>query len=124
MVWLNELTNFNGSLKMIDAVLHRASGTIANMSSMAAQRPLTRLVAYAATKAAIDNFTRRLAIELAKKYGPSLRVNAIAPGFFVGEQNRDFLLKPDGSYTPMGRFGEAEELMARLSGCAARRLDL
>ncbi len=77
---------------------------------------------YSAAKAGIDNFTRWLAVELAQKYGAGLRVNAIAPGFFIGEQNRDLLLNPDGSlsdrgqkiieHTPAGRFGEPEELLS------------
>lgn len=79
------------------------------------------MVGYAAAKAALDNFTRWLAVEFAQKCGPGLRVNAIAPGFFLGEQNRDLLLDDDGSlsergqqiiaHTPMGRFGEPEELV-------------
>lgn len=97
------------------------SGAIINISSMAAQKTLTRVLGYGNAKAAIDNFTRWLAVELAQKYGEELRVNAIAPGFFIGEQNRGFLLNPDGSntargqsildHTPMGRYGEPEELV-------------
>lgn len=103
-----------------ELMMQRGSGSIINISSMAAQKPLTRVVGYAAAKAAIDNLTRWLAVDLAQKYGEGLRVNAIAPGFFVGEQNRALLLNEDGSltergqqivnHTPMGRFGEADEL--------------
>jgi NAD(P)-dependent dehydrogenase (short-subunit alcohol dehydrogenase family) len=91
---------------------------------MAAQRALTRVVAYGAAKAAIDNVTRWLAVELAQKYGEGLRVNAIAPGFFIGEQNRGLLVNPDGSltvrgqaildHTPAGRFGEPADLLGAL----------
>lgn len=99
----------------------RGSGAIINISSMAASRAITRVLGYGAAKAAIDNVTKWLAVELATKYGPGLRVNAIAPGFFIGEQNRALLLNPDDSltargqliidHTPMGRFGEPEELV-------------
>ncbi len=96
------------------------SGIIINISSASAQRPLSRVVGYSASKAAIDNFTKWMAVELAGKYGEGIRVNAIAPGFFIGEQNRALLLSPEGDltprgvkiieHTPMGRFGIPEDL--------------
>ncbi len=91
-------------------------GSIVNISSLAAHRALTRVVGYGAAKAAVENLTRWLAVELA----PSVRVNAIAPGFFLGEQNRALLLDETGALTargerivaatPAGRFGEPDEL--------------
>jgi NAD(P)-dependent dehydrogenase (short-subunit alcohol dehydrogenase family) len=103
------------------AMAERGEGAILNISSMAAQRPLTRIVGYASAKAGIDNFTRWLAVHLAKEYSPKLRVNALAPGFFLTEQNR-YLLTDEKSgqptergksilqHTPMARFGSAEDL--------------
>ncbi len=95
-------------------------GAIINFSSMAAFRPLTRVCGYAAAKAGISNFTQYMAHETARKFGEGIRVNAIAPGFFITEQNRSLLTNPDGTYTergqdvirqtPFGRMGEPEEL--------------
>ena len=97
------------------------SGSIINISSMTAQQPFTRVVGYGASKAGIDNFTKWLAVEMNAKFGNGIRVNAIAPGVFVGKQNRSLLINEDQSYTsrgntiiehtPMKRFGEPEELV-------------
>lgn len=98
----------------------QGKGSIINFSSMAAFRPITRVCGYAAAKAGISNFTAFMATECAKKFGEGIRVNAIAPGFFITEQNRTLLTNPDGSYTqrgndvihqtPFGRMGDPEEL--------------
>jgi NAD(P)-dependent dehydrogenase (short-subunit alcohol dehydrogenase family) len=110
--------NFNGTVlpcQVFGAAM--TSGSIVNVSSLAAHRALTRVVGYGAAKAAVENLTRWLAVELAPN---GVRVNAIAPGFFIGEQNRALLLDESGALTergerivaatPAGRFGEPDEL--------------
>jgi NAD(P)-dependent dehydrogenase (short-subunit alcohol dehydrogenase family) len=121
--------NFRGTLLPCQifgrGMAERGQGCIVNISSMAAIRPMTRVVAYAAAKAAIVNFNQWLAVLMARDYSPKIRVNAIAPGFFLTEQNRYVMVdEKTGDYseraktiiahTPAGRLGEAEELVGTL----------
>jgi NAD(P)-dependent dehydrogenase (short-subunit alcohol dehydrogenase family) len=107
-----------------EAIVKSGGGSIVNVSSMGSTRALTRVGGYGAAKAAVENLTRWLAVELGRRHGDLVRVNTIAPGFFVGEQNRTLLLEADGTptergrkiiaHTPAGRFGEANELAGAL----------
>lgn len=120
VVDLNLFGSIIPSLVFGKAMTENKQGVIINISSMTAQSAITRVVGYSASKAAIDNYTKWLSVELASKFGDGMRVNAIAPGFFIGNQNRALLTNEDGSYTdrgntiiqntPMKRFGEADEL--------------
>ena len=95
--------NLNGavypSLVFGSAMAQQKSGNIINISSMTAINAITRVPGYSVAKAAISNFTMWLATEMAHKYGDGIRVNAIAPGFFIGNQNRAILINPDGTLT-------------------------
>jgi NAD(P)-dependent dehydrogenase (short-subunit alcohol dehydrogenase family) len=117
--------NLKGTLLPViifsEEMAKQKKGSIINISSITAQQAVTRVVGYSASKAAIDNLTKWLAVEMAHKYGEHVRVNAIAPGFFIGEQNRDLLVEKDGKLTtrgeqivkltPMKRFGNPDELV-------------
>lgn len=108
------------SLVFGEAMAERKRGCIINVSSMAAQMAMSGVLGYSVAKAGIDTFTKWMAVDLARRFGDGMRVNAIAPGFFITEQNRKVLVREDGSYTdrskavlaktPMGRFGRPEEI--------------
>jgi len=124
---LNEVLQLNLHGTLIPSFIfgevmgRQGSGSIVNISSMAARRALSGVLAYSIAKAGIDSLTRWLAADLARTYGDKVRVNAVAPGFIVTEQNRNVLVKPDGSYTdraraiiahtPMGRLGTPNEIV-------------
>lgn len=121
---LNLLGTVIPTIAFTKAMVKQEKGCIINISSMSAFLPLTRVVGYSASKAAINNFTQWMAVELANKHGNGIRVNAIAPGFFVAAQNRALLLNEDGSLTsrgetiisqtPMKKFGEPDDLISTL----------
>jgi NAD(P)-dependent dehydrogenase (short-subunit alcohol dehydrogenase family) len=128
MQWVFNL-NFTGTVLASQAfgkmMTEQGEGTIINISSMASFSPLTRVVAYSGAKAAVNNFTQWLAVYMATEHNPRIRVNAIAPGFLLAEQNR-FLLVDEKTgdltqrgqqiidHTPMGRFGEPKDLLGTL----------
>lgn len=124
VVDLNLFGTILPTMVFVPEMARLGKGCIVNFASESALRPLTRVVGYGTAKAAVVNYTKYMAAELAQKFGSGLRVNAIAPGFFITQQNRDLLLNADGSYTdransilthtPFGRFGEAEELFGTI----------
>jgi NAD(P)-dependent dehydrogenase (short-subunit alcohol dehydrogenase family) len=109
------------SLVFAEAMVKQGKGSIINMASLSTIRPLTRVGGYSAAKAAVQNHTQWMAVELATKHGEGVRVNSIAPGFLLTEQNRNLLINPDGSLsdraqkimakTPFKRFGQPDELL-------------
>ncbi|MEJ5308660.1 MAG: SDR family oxidoreductase [Anaerolineae bacterium] len=126
--WVFNL-NFIGSLLPSQVfgklMAEQKRGVILNISSMNAFRPLTRIPAYSGAKAAISNFTQWLAVHMNQEYSPDIRVNALAPGFFLTEQNRFLLTEKDTgeltargkaiiAHTPMGRFGVPEDLISTM----------
>jgi len=110
-------------------MVEKMQGSIINISSESAIRPLTRVVGYGSSKAAVTNFTKFLATEMATKFSEKIRVNAMAPGFFLTEQNRALMTNPDGTptprgqaivaHTPFGRLGEPDELFGTLHWLAS-----
>ncbi|HBL34845.1 MAG TPA: D-mannonate oxidoreductase [Porphyromonadaceae bacterium] len=124
VVDLNLMGTVIPTLVFSEYMVQQRQGNIVNISSASALRPLTRVAGYGAAKAAVSNFTKYLAGELALKFGENFRVNALCPGFFITEQNRALLTHPDGTYTdrgntiiahtPFKRFGEPAELLGTL----------
>ena len=122
---LNIVGTFLPCLVFGRGMAERGEGVILNISSMNAFRPLTRIPAYSAAKAGVSNFTQWLAVHMAQEYSVRIRVNAMAPGFFLTAQNRFLLteqltgeLTPRGQtiidHTPMGRFGDPEDLLGTM----------
>lgn len=121
---LNYMGTFLPTKTFLPLLKNAAKPSIINISSMAATRPMTRVMGYASAKAAVDNLTKWLSVEFSKKFGPHFRVNAVAPGFFLTDQNRQLLTEEDGSltsrgnqiieHTPMARFGNPEDLFGTI----------
>jgi len=121
-----DLNLFGTILPSLIFIQHIAGqkASIINISSMAARMAITRVLGYSMAKAGVDNFTRWMAVELANRYGDRIRINAIAPGFFITKQNKSLLTNGDGSFTergetvirntPFRRFGQPEELVGTL----------
>ncbi|MGZ3764780.1 MAG: SDR family oxidoreductase [Mucilaginibacter sp.] len=107
-----------------EAIAQTGKGSIVNISSMNSKRAVTKVIGYNMGKAAVDCYNQWYAVELANRYGDAIRMNALAPGFFLTEQNRNLLTKPEGGYTPRGesvirntpfkRFGHPDELIGAL----------
>jgi NAD(P)-dependent dehydrogenase (short-subunit alcohol dehydrogenase family) len=124
VVDLNLFGTLLPSLVFGEAMVKSGGGAIVNISSMSASRALTRVAGYGAAKAAVENLTRWLAVELVRRHGDSIRVNAIAPGFFITDMNRALMVEPDGTptkrgklvieHTPAGRFGVPDDLAGAL----------
>lgn len=124
VVDLNLMGTVMPTVVFAEYMVKAKKGNIVNISSASALRPLTRVAGYGAAKAAVTNFTKYMAGELATKFGENFRVNALCPGFFITEQNRTLLTNPDGSYsdrgntiiahTPFRRFGVPEDLLGTL----------
>ena len=124
VVDLNLMGSVIPTVVFSEFMVKEQKGNIINISSASALRPLTRVAGYGAAKAAVTNFTKYMAGEMAIKFGESFRVNALCPGFFITEQNRALLTNPDGTYsdrgntiiahTPFRRFGNPEDLLGTL----------
>jgi NAD(P)-dependent dehydrogenase (short-subunit alcohol dehydrogenase family) len=118
---LNLIGTVLPTLVFAKSMAENGRGSIINISSMASTRAITRVVGYSAAKAAVENFTKWMAVELARKFGSGVRINAIAPGFLLTNQNRRLLTNEDGSLTergksvisltPFNRFGDPEEMI-------------
>lgn len=124
VVELNLTGTMESTLIFGEAIVNSGGGSVVNVSSMASRRALTRVGGYGAAKAAVENLTKWLAVELGRRYGGLIRVNAIAPGFFIGQQNRALLLDSQErptkrgeavlAHTPMARYGAPDDLAGAL----------